>query len=487
MKITAKGLVRLFFIFSFIIILNSCATSARYQDRAIDIENLILAQDFPAASKAVDDNKFLSRPRNRLLYLMEKGKIEHLAGNYQESNRYFEDAYIMIDDGIRTGVGSAVAAKLVNPMQEPYKGEDFEKVIIHYYKALNYFYLNDPQAALVEAKRIDIKLHALNQLYSNHKNKYAQDAFSQILQGILYEATGDINNAFIAYRNAAKIYDENEGSYFGVPFPNQLKKDLLRTSKAMGFGDEYRFYKKQFPEIIEEPFHPGEAIIFWENGQGPQKSQTKLSASSVDGTFVASLDDGKDENPLVIVLPAGSTTSINAIAIPKYEQRKSYYNRASIILEDNTEIPFQLAEDFFPIAKQTLRDRMLREVADLILRFSTKKATAFGLGKLVEEIAGKDAGKVTQAIAEGAGAILEEADTRNWQSLPATINYARVPLKEGENTFTIKKVGRTTDYDVIEIPYKKGLQIISHFDLGKTIREKPVKKETPEEVDSVEE
>lgn len=483
MKITANGLVRTLFLLSLVVLVSSCAVGARYQDRAADVEHLILERNFAAASKAIDDNKFLTRPRNRLLYLMEKGKVEHLEGNYELSNKFFEEAYIMIDDRIRTSVGQAVSSKLVNPMQEPYKGEDFEKVIIHYYKALNYFYLNDPQAALVEAKRIDIKLQALNQKYSDHKNKYARDAFSQILQGILYEAIGDLNNAFIAYRNAEEIYVEYDGVYFDVPLPDQLKKDLLRTSKAIGFREEYNFYKRKYPKIKEDPYQEGEAIIFWENGQGPQKGQTKLSASSAGGVFVATLDDG--EEPLQIFLPAGSSTSINVIAIPKYEQRESYYQSARIITE-NREISFEPVESFYPIAKQSLRDRMLREVADMIVRFSAKKATAFGFGKLMEEVGGKELGKIAQTVAEGAGALLEEADTRNWQSLPATINYARIPLKpDEENIFEIKKLGPTVDFDTISIPYKKGLQILSYFDLGRTLKVQKEKEKT-ESKDSVE-
>jgi hypothetical protein len=30
-------------------------------------------------------------------------------------------------------------------------------------------------------------------------------------------------------------------------------------------------------------------------------------------------------------------------------------------------------------------------------------------------------------------AAMEKSDTRNWQSLPNQINYARVPLKKGQN------------------------------------------------------
>lgn len=450
----------------FALALNSCASTGRYQDKTADVQHYFAQQNFQAASDALDKNKFLKAKRNRLLYLLEKGKLEHMLGNYEASNRFLEEAYIMLDDRVRTNVGQAAAAKLTNPMAEPYKGEDFEKVTLHYYKALNFFQLGDPNAALVEARRINILLNQFNEKYKENKNRYARDAFSQNLQGILYESIGDINNAFIAYRNSYEIYESNGGSYFEVPAPEQLKKDLMRTAKAMGFMEEYQFYKKKFPEILEDNYHPAEAIIFWENGLGPQKDQTILSASTVGNTFIATYDDG--ENDLVIPISSNADIGINALAIPRYRQRQSYYRGAGIVLPQGGEKPLELSQSFFPIARQSLRDRMLRETLDMILRLGAKRGTSKLLGSLVKEISGDDsAGKATETILGAAGAIVEKADTRNWQSLPATISYVRVPLQEGDNTFQIKRYGNNVDYDTITIPYRKGLQIVNYYDIGR--------------------
>src|SRR5690554_6855194 len=100
-----------------------CASVGRYEDKTADINRHIVNNDFQNASKAIDDNKFLKKSRNHLLYLMEKGKVEHMLGNYKKSNDFFEQAYIMIDDRIKTGVGQTIAANFTNPMAAPYKGE----------------------------------------------------------------------------------------------------------------------------------------------------------------------------------------------------------------------------------------------------------------------------------------------------------------------------------------------------------------------------
>lgn len=484
-----------------LLVFQSCST---YNTKTSDIENSLFNGDFNQAISNIDKNKFLLKNRNRLLYLLEKGKVEHLNGNYENSNVLFEQAYILIDDKIKTNVGQTVASKFTNPMAEPYKGEDFEKVSLHYYKALNYFHLGMPNEALVEAKRINIKLYELNEKYTENKNKYSEDAFSQILQGILYESTGDINNAFIAYRNAAEIYFKNDNQYFGVPIPEQLKNDLMRTSKQLGFREEHEFFRKKFgfpaekvakvtqtkkkkqtkkgkaskatkaansntSTTVAENKPKGEAIIFWENGLGPAKDQTIITASGGSGGFIGTYDEGDGGEQIFIPIPIGSSIgSINAIAIPKYRKRESYYTKATIMVGEK-EQPLELAQDFFPIAKQCLKDRMLREVIDIVVRFAAKKATSAGIGALGKELLGSGAGELLKLGTDAAGALTEKADTRNWQTLPSTISYTRVALQEGENKFTINKYGsQGVDTDVISINFKPGLQIVNYFDLGRT-------------------
>jgi len=482
-----------------LIALQSCGST--YNVKTAEIESDLLSGNFDMALVHLDQNKFLQKDRNRLLYLMEKGKLEHLKGNYELSNQVFEEAYIVIDDRIKTNAGQAVAAKFTNPMAEPYKGEDFEKVSIHYYKALNYFHLGMPNEALVEAKRINIKLNELNMKYNDNKNKYSEDAFSEILQGVLYECTGDTNGAFTAYRNGFEIYERNNGAYFGVPVPEQLKQDLLRTSKKLGFTQEYLEYRKKFnippdPEPVKnteekkgkknknkkeqqksdptpQPVIPaitGEAVIFWENGLGPAKDQIIITASGGSGVFYGTYMDGDVLEEILIPIPVGAGIgSINAVAIPKYRKRDNYYTNASLEF-NGKDHSFELAQDFYPIAKQCLKDRMLRETIDIVLRFAAKKVGSSVFGEIVGQVAGSTAGDIAKLGADAAGAATEGADTRNWQSLPQTISYLRVPLTESaENKFVMKKYGAYgIDTDTISIPYKKGMQIINYFDLSRT-------------------
>ena len=131
----------------------SCAS---YNDKIVLYYKQVKEGNYADAGKELDKNALLQKPRNRLLFLMERGKISHLNGDFSGSNNYFNEADSILESG-NGGVGDALVGTLVNPMTQSYKGEDFEKFMIHYYKALNYIYLNQPDEAVVEARRITLQ------------------------------------------------------------------------------------------------------------------------------------------------------------------------------------------------------------------------------------------------------------------------------------------------------------------------------------------
>jgi len=134
--------------------------------------------------------------------------------------------------------------------------------------------------------------------------------------------------------------------------------------------------------------------------------------------------------------------SVFRVAFPKYVERLPIFDRADLSLNGN-HYPLELAENINAIAFKTLHDRMLREMGTALLRVAVKKATEAAARKLTEH---ENSGDVKlQDLAPAAitifNAATEKADTRNWQTLPFGIFYTRVPLKQGENTITLKTTG----------------------------------------------
>lgn len=420
------------------VLLNSCAT---YNHRIGSYYTQLLEGNYKAASASLDKNKLLKAKRNRLLFLLEKGKIAHLMQQYDSSNRYFNEADLYMEDA-RTTVGDVALGTLLNPMMQSYKGEAFEKFMIHYYKTLNYLALNQPADALVEARRISLKSYALQDKTNNNQNRYSDDAFSQILQGLIYERNGDINNAFIAYRNAADIYLKNNNSWYDVAMPEQLKQDLLRTAYLNGFTGELERYEKIFNITYAPAEAPagGEVVVFWENGLAPVKQEENF--------FFALTKDGFGNFSFVdptgsFNIPFDFTTGVSKsalrvedlrslrVAFPKYvEQPVSL--AGAYIHANNQNYRLQKAENINALAFATLRERFIKDMSLTLSRLAVKKLAEIAARPKEDDKNKKEKEALALAIQVFALAS-EKADTRNWQSLPHTIYYSRVPLQPGEN------------------------------------------------------
>src|ERR1044072_3415461 len=231
MVLSLQHMIRALAVMPLMLLLFSCAT---YNNRIGSYYEQVVTNQYEKAYTALDHNKLLQRKRNRLLYLFEKGKMAHLMKQYDTSNLYFNQADLFIEDA-RTSASDIALGTLLNPMMETYKGEDFEKFMVHYYKSLNYLGLGKTEDAMVEARRISLSNYAQQDKAGFNTNRYSDDALALILQGIIYEQSGDMNNAFISYRNAADVFLKNKGEWYGVSLPDQLKQDVLRTAAANGF------------------------------------------------------------------------------------------------------------------------------------------------------------------------------------------------------------------------------------------------------------
>lgn len=384
------------------------------------------------------DNQY-QKPSVKFLYYVNNGILLALLGQYEESNSYFEKAFLFGED-YRLNIVREAASYLTNPMATIYRGEDHEHLMVLYYKAMNFLKMGKHEEALVECRRLNIRLQQLSDRYSS-ENKYRRDAFIHTLMGIVYQADKDWNNAFIAYRNAYAIYEEDYERLFGVTAPDQLKADLLTAAWNTGFTDEFDFFKTKFnwPDFkVSNP--EGELVFFWHNGLSPVKDEWSINFvvnrqsddmylfSNADMNMQYSFYVSSDDERASL-----NNLEVFRVAFPRYVERPIYYTNASIQINDIT-YPLQLAEDVNRVAVKCLQERMGLEFSKSLLRVALKKSLEYAAKK--ED---RSFGTLIGAI----NAATEKADTRNWQTLPHSIYYSRVPLNEGANpvTFRLNRTG----------------------------------------------
>lgn len=427
---------RIFAISSLLVVMFLVGGCKTYYQRMQQFNSYFASGQVDKAAEVLENDKRSAKRRNRLLYLVNMGMVQHLLGNHASSNHYFEQAYILGEDYTQS-IGDEALAIFSNPKMTEYRGEDFELLMIHYYKAMNFIQLGDYDAALVECRRLNIKQNALADKYSSD-NRYKRDAFIHNLMGIIYDASGDYNNAFIAYRNAFDIYEEDYSKLFGLQAPEQLKRDLLRAAHRTGFSDQLDFYERKFSMTYtpgNKPNH-GDLVFFWHNGLGPVKNEWSINFTILRGAG-GRVDFVNEELGLAFpfYLPESGKSSgdlgdlrIIRVAFPKYVQRKPIYSRARLKV-NNQMSELHLAQNINDIAFQSLQDRMLREMGTALLRLAVKQAT--------EQIVRRENENVG-AILGILNTVTEQADTRNWQTLPHSIHYTRMSLPQGEHRLNLE-------------------------------------------------
>ncbi|MBX2930756.1 MAG: hypothetical protein KF781_02275 [Chitinophagaceae bacterium] len=453
-----------------------------YNARMNTYYNQLEQKQYSKALRTLDKTKFIQKDRNKLLFYFEKGKTYHLMQEYDSSNVYFNLADNFIDTR-KKNIGDVIKANLINPMMQIYLGEDMERFMMHYYKGLNYLYIHQPSEALVEARRITLAENIQSDKFKNKNNRYSKDAFALNVQGMLYEANGDINNAFIAYRNAVDVYLNAKGEYYGVQLPKQLQQDVLRTANQMGFYDQQQYYENIFKTTLQqENSEGGYLILFLEQGAAPIKSEKSFYITKGIGginSFYFYDENGYQTN---VPFDFADYTYINMndanlaklrtfhVAIPYYQIRYSNtYNFT--IATNNITYSTELAQNINSLAVNILKERMFTEIANALARQIVKKLAEKAVEASAEEIyksstknktdstkteqekkkeedkkneKAKNVGELTGLIANIINTATEKADTRNWQSLPAFIHYVRIPLKAGENTITISGKNNAT-------------------------------------------
>lgn len=449
-----------------VFVLVSCRT---YHDKVLDFHTNLSRGNYQAAETDLLNTRFLKQKRNEILLCLELGKVFHLQRHYDSSNYYFNKADLLMEEkGQLADVSTSV---LVNEAATRYRGEDFEKVLVHYYKALNYLYLHMDEDALVEAKRINLRLNELSDKQLMAGRIYKADAFAHTLQGFVYERLNDYNNAFISYRNACELYIQNSNNdYLGSELPMQLKIDLINAAHKSGFYTERDEYCQKFSLPFESVRDTAgmQLLFIWENGLAPVKQQEDVMLFLVKGAGGNLMFKNRagDIN-IPFILPEKqkdkdidlSDLNFVRIAYPKYVNIPELYTSLSVQSGGVSYVP-AMAENITHIANATLRERFLKEMSLTVSRIALKKIAEAELKKNKDtEWAGALLGIV--------GALMEKADTRNWQSLPSHISYTRIPVNKGGTELSLELTTANGQLvrDTVRLKQKSAFEVLNYSTL----------------------
>jgi hypothetical protein len=408
-------------------LLVGCAT---YSETFHDVERNLVAQDYERALAALE--RAPGPARDRALYLLNKGMLERLRGGFAASNESFEAAKQLMDQLAAVSVSEQATSFVINDATRSYAGEEYEQVLVHLYKALNYLQLKDLPAARVEALQVDVRLREIaEKLPQAH---YGEDALARYLTGLIYEELGEWSDALIAYRKSYEAYQRQQ-PHTRVEVPEFLKHDLLRLADRQGLNNERDRYKREFGierwQSVEERRALGEVVLVLHNGLAPILRERSLTVPDGSGHFVR-------------------------IALPYFESRPAPVARVE--LGDGAgRASGAVAENIDAIARNHLEAKMAAITARAVARQVVKAQMARQARENAHQNSQNAWAGVFALAVEIGTVVTERADTRSWVLLPYDIQLARLTLPPGRHDVRVELYGEynqlvaTRDFPGIEL------------------------------------
>ncbi len=220
-----------------LVLLMGCASAATYKRQFAEVDEKLHAQDYQTILLNIEASKERCyKKKDRILYYLDVGLLNHFANNWRESNALLEEAERAIESAYTRSVTRATASMMLNDNVLEYAGEAHEDLYLNIFKALNYVKLGESDSAMVEVRRISNKLNMLEdknakfaqkynqsqntgKRYKQGRNRFYDSALARYLSMIMYRANGNADDARID-RDRIKAIWKSTGNIYTFRMPS---------------------------------------------------------------------------------------------------------------------------------------------------------------------------------------------------------------------------------------------------------------------------
>ena len=276
-----------FFFPSLVFLFLSCASaSGAYRN----IDNAVYQNDFERGIAEIvigqDRKKPIYPEKNAVSLFLDKGLLEHYAGNYSSSSRDLENAERLIQEAFTKSITAGIVSYIANDNTKEYPGEDYEDIYLNVFNALNYYHNNNTEEAMVEIRKITMsngKLDLLSKKYEEGSKfatqhlletlhsigfmtalelprgepvLFSDSALARYLSALFYQSQGKTDDARIEFDRLNAAFTGNPKIYYH-PFPKSaeddqdipLEKARLNVIAFTGLSPikEEKVYNQYFP------------------------------------------------------------------------------------------------------------------------------------------------------------------------------------------------------------------------------------------------
>lgn len=405
-----------------------------------------------------------------VLAYCEIGNVCRFNGETEKSLKYFDECerrIMELDRSPEFSVSGEGAAALTNLRALPYRGKNYERIMLNTYKALAYMETGEVDRARVELnkayqwqkeaahrnrKRIE-KAQAAAKAEAEDGEKQGYDVQrarrdEKLSEGLeqLYESAescspySDYVNPFCEWLQG--LY------YMAAPADSaDLEHARKRLSRVKEMAGDNRYVDEDLAladSLAKGKKFPATTYVIFATGNVPEIGQIRLDI------------------PLFVVTDQVDYVGVN---FPRLVPDDTFVDRLTV-RANGGEYDTELLADMDSVAAREFKDALPVVVTKTLLSSGLKA----GLATAVRSAAGDNA--IASTVARFGGVAYQAAtnlaDTRSWESLPKQFQYARLPTP-GTGTVVVVPLGEE-DRELSVAPGETNLVFIRSFEPGQEIR-----------------
>lgn len=355
-----------------------------------------------------------------LLYQQESGRVAALGGRFEDSIDYYQQAHqayqqydwkalVSLSDLTSQVAGSTISDNLI-----PYRGQAYERVMLHQQQSLNYLWLGKLEDALVEVRLADqaqqLALEAYGEALESQQSlsNAAIDARLTELDKIAGNAPDSFINPYVLYSNAV-LYEA----------AGQANDALIDVRKALQLQPDNPLLQQQFVRLS--------CLVRIECEQSQKRYGSNGAIGAEQGQVVVLFEAGQVAAKQSLWLPFSWDGNYQQISMPYY------YGQRQVTLPTlklgDTAINLSPLADVDALAARSLREQYPFILARQALRAAAKHGA--------NEWAERSSSEFGHAAMQIFNALTEQADRRSWLSLPQRTAAWHGAVAQGQYAFQV--------------------------------------------------
>jgi len=399
----------------------SCATSSKaYKDvdSSVDQSNYSAAVDI--ITKRQDSKNVLYSQKNAIMLFLDKGLLEHYAGNYSASSTDLQNAERLIDEAYTKSISEGFMSYITNDNVKEYPGEDFENIYLNVFNALNYYNRNNIEGALVEIRKLSNSSGKLDMLA--RKYEYTDPKTGASLNDSVKKQTGVSSLPEVKTVNFS---NSALARYLGALF---YQADGNADSSRIEFDQVYRAYS------VNKNIYSGAVPSAVDQARDVPKGKARLNIISFTG-----LSPVKEQKLIVNYLPfQHPILQVAMFKLPVMVKRPSIINRIEVEVDGGKKFDLELLEDMGAVIEETFKAHYSNILLKTYIRTVIKYVVADVAAIETAKKNGALAGAAIAAAARTAMDASEQADIRMSRYLPDKAYIGGINLDPGTYSVIIK-------------------------------------------------